>query len=534
MNRFYKILIVFVTLSFLMGCSKEFLNVNNENGLTDNSFYKTEQDFEDLCITGYTPLAYGDLFGQAIHTLGFAIDDRILHEQINLDQLQYNSSDGNITKLYNGLYVGIYRTNLFFEKFSDDIAFSDPARRETMKGEMHFLRGVYFFYLASWFEVAPLLTETAKDPLKGLANSKQEDIYAQAESDLLEAINLLPVAWPDEDLGRATRGAAKAFLGKTYLYQAKFDKATDILGELIADGTYSLNKPQGTDSLDYVHAYLSNFTSIDMPGPGNTMYKSEFNTESIYEVNFSMSWDEGARASQYLPARRSTGSLITWYNGPSVITGGYGNIAMEDDKFPASFEKPANHPAGLEFDPRYYAIFIRPGDIIDFREGYAFYNKPYIEGYIYATIPSAKGMRKGLYPYHTTDTWANAPFQDPNNWRLMRYADVLLMYTEAAFRSGKTAGTDPLDALNQVRERVGMPKLTALSRDAIIHERDIEMACEHNRFWDLGRWYKDGWIDLDYIHKTLPTYEPKNVCFPIPLSEINKHYGVLKQNPKWE
>ena len=144
-------------------------------------------------------------------------------------------------------------------------------------------------------------------------------------------------------------------------------------------------------------------------------------------------------------------------------------------------------------------------------------------------------MRKGLYPYHTSDTHANAPFCDPNNWRLMRYADVLLMYAEAAFRSGtNSAGVDPLNALNQVRERAGLNPLSALSKEAIIHERDIEMACEHSRFWDLGRWLNDGWIDLPYIRQTLPNYEERHVCFPIPLDDIQRHYGVLKQNPKWE
>ncbi|MEN8230496.1 MAG: RagB/SusD family nutrient uptake outer membrane protein, partial [Bacteroidota bacterium] len=75
---------------------------------------------------------------------------------------------------------------------------------------------------------------------------------------------------------------------------------------------------------------------------------------------------------------------------------------------------------------------------------------------------------------------------------------------------------------------------TALSKEAIVHERDIELALEHKRFWDFARWYRDGWMTLSEIQAFKPTYQPRHVCYPIPLREINKHYGVLKQNPKWE
>ncbi|MFA9389620.1 MAG: RagB/SusD family nutrient uptake outer membrane protein [Prolixibacteraceae bacterium] len=536
MNRFLKITtaIIFVLTAF--GCSEEFLEVDNENNISENSFYKTNSDFEDLTITAYCPLAYSNLFAQEMQTFGFAIDDRILHERSDWDQLQYNSTSGEITNIFIGLYTGIFRTNLFLEKINDDIVFLDPERRNTMTGEIYFLRGLYYFYVADWFEVGPLLTETAKDPMQGQPNSTQKAIYAQVESDLLMAIELLPETWDDNDLGRVTKGAAKSMLGKAYLYQAKFSEATSILGEVISSGQYALNMPKGTDSIDFVNAYLSNFTSIDMPGSADIMYDSEFNTESIFEVNFSLAVDNGTTdASQWLPGRRSTGSLITWYNGSSSITSGsFGNIAMEDQEFPKEFEIPVNHAAGLAFDPRYYATFIRVGDIVDFREGFKFYNKPFEANYLNSVLPSEIGMRKQLYPYHTSDVWSNAPFCDPNNWRLIRYADVLLMYAEAAFRSGSSAGITPLDALNQVRERVGMEPLSALNKEAIIHERDIELACENSRFWDLGRWLNDGWIDLAYINQTLPNYEAKHVCLPIPLQEIQRHYGVLKQNPKWE
>ncbi|RMG70340.1 MAG: RagB/SusD family nutrient uptake outer membrane protein [Bacteroidetes bacterium] len=513
-----------------LGCSEDFLEVQNYNQLSESSFYQTEQDFEDLLITCYMPIGHLNQ-GAAINRIGYAIDDRVVHEQFNLSALQYDATNGDINNIYAALYRGLMRCNLFLDKFSEEIDV-DPARRVSMLGEAHFLRGMYLFYIGTYFEVAPLLTAPAEDPRKGYPNSTQEELYAQAASDFQVGISNLPVVWPDEDLGRATQGAAKAFLGRTYLYGAKFSEAAATLKELIDDGTYSLNMPQGTDSLDYIWSYLANFTSIDLPYNGR-VYRSEHNSESIYEVNFSTSYDEGARSSQYLILRRSTGSHMTWYNGYSNITGGYGNLAMDDDVFPDEFEKPANHPAGLKVDPRYYAIYIDIGDTLDFRQDNPLSQQVFRISDLNSSLGTRKGMRKYLWPFHTTYTWPNAPFQDPNNVRLMRYGDVLLMYAEAAFRATGNSGGEPLAALNQVRERVGMPPIAALSRDAIIHERDIEMACEHSRFWDIARWYKDGWLTLDEIQVWMPNYQPRHTAFPIPQGEINRHYGVLKQNPKW-
>jgi len=153
------------------------------------------------------------------------------------------------------------------------------------------------------------------------------------------------------------------------------------------------------------------------------------------------------------------------------------------------------------------------------------------------TLGSSMGIRKYLYPFHVQvgDNGTGAPMYDPNNWRLMRYADVLLMYAEAQFRAtGGAADATALSAINEVRGRVGLNPLTILSKQAIIHERDIELAGEHSRFWDLARWHNDGWLSLADVQQYKPTFQPRHVCFPLPILEINKHDSVLKQNPKWE
>lgn len=539
MKKLYKIIPVILVFLMGSGCSEDFLDTPNENTLSESSFYLTVQDFEDLILTTYMPMGFSQMFGVRAHFFNFAIDDRTIHEQFNVSQLQFDATHSTIAGMYWSLFTGVFRANLFLQQFTEDIDIPEE-RRKTMLGEAYFMRGLYYFHLAYYFEVPPLLEETPNDPLIGLPNASQDEIYNLVESDFSEAIGLLPESWDDADLGRATKGAAMAFLGKTYLYRAKFSEAADILKQLIDADIYQLNMPQGTDSLDYVWAYLSNFTPVDLPN-GSNVYKAEFNSESIYEINFSLAFDEGARASMYLPLRRSTGGHQTWFNGYSNLTGGYGNLAIDDRSFPGQFEKPASHPAGLEYDPRYYASFLRDGDTLDWRPNVlTFYEKEigrviFVKGDLNSTLGTSLGMRKHLYPFHNATVWPNAPFQDPNNWRMMRYADVLLMYAEAAYRESDNPGhIEALAAINKVRERAGMQTLTALSKDAIIHERDIELNCEHQRYWDFARWYKDGWMTIEDVRKYKPTFQPRNVCLPMPQSELDKHYGVLKQNPKWE
>lgn len=524
-------IIFLLTAFFLVGCSEDFLEVTNPNSLSESSFYQTEADFEDLIITCYMPMGHAQTSGR-MHKLMFAQDDRILHEQVGISALQYDPTNGDISNIYAALMRGVFRTNTFLKQFTEDIRISEE-RRQTMLGEAHFLRGMYYHYLAIWFEMPPLLTEPPEDPRVGYENASQEEIFEFVRQEFELAADLLPEVWPGSELGRATRGAALSFLGRNYLYQAKFTEAAATLKEVIDLNLYSLNMPQGTDSLDYIYAYLSNFTPIDMPHNGN-VYRSEFNSESIYEINYSSAHNEGARSSQFLPLRRSTGSHMTWFHGYSAITGGFGNIAAEDKIFPDEFERPDDHPAGLTRDPRYYAFYIEPGDPLDFRPDNPLFNEVFEVGDLNSSMGSSKGVRKHLYPFHTTFVDPNAPFLDPNNWRLLRYADVLLMYAEAQVRAtGNFGDANALAAFNQVRERAGMEALNVLSREAIIHERDIELAGEHIRFWDLTRWYKDGWMTLEDVQQFKSNFQPRHVCLPLPLGEINRHYGVMQQNPKW-
>jgi hypothetical protein len=150
----------------------------------------------------------------------------------------------------------------------------------------------------------------------------------------------------------------------------------------------------------------------------------------------------------------------------------------------------------------------------------------------------AMGVKKSHFPVYWDGL--QAPFNDPVNKRVIRYADVLLMYAEVMYLLGDD-GTG-LDALNQVRRRVDMPDIPALTTDAIIHERDVEFCFESLRWTDLIRWsfspeWGINWEEIDWglnaENSENPFVTGKHEFFPIPLDEIDVNGGKLKQNPGW-
>ena len=143
----------------------------------------------------------------------------------------------------------------------------------------------------------------------------------------------------------------------------------------------------------------------------------------------------------------------------------------------------------------------------------------------------AIGLKKYNYPQFTEKS---APNCAPFNVRVIRYADVLLMYAEVCYLYDNDSDGSGLVALNQVRQRSGMPDQPALTPEVIVHERNVELATEGHRYNDIVRWAYSPEFNIDL--GVLFNYnfdKNKNFYYPIPQSEINANRGSLKQNPGW-
>jgi len=551
------VLLVLLVLS--TGCSEEFLEVENKNNLTDGSFYQTQNDFLLALNSCYSPMADRGLYGLNLQLAAGTWEDRTLFETTNRDNLSIISSSSFECRMtWQALYFGVYRTTAFIRKLEEqtDIEGFTQDERDLYEAQARALRAMYYFDLVSFFHT-PIYYDEENFPVdytENFTNGEPIQFWDQIETDLAFAIAHLPKKseYNDEDLGRVTTGSAGALLGKALLYkhyhyhvaggteggaedQEDLANARDAFLEVMSSGDYELVMPLSPKTRkDYMMALLSNTSYLDLPSENNT-YKSENNVESIWEVQFSNDLIQ----SGWLPGWQWSGSLNTQYFSPH--SNSYKNHEVHPDWFFACDS--VGTPVGFERDPRAYASCYLDGDTMHFDPTNTYYKKfnSYINtkriaqsrGLAHADQPSISfGMKKYYFPIYD-EAGTASPNNDPTNRKVIRYADVLLMYAEVMYLSGDD-GTG-LNALNEVRARVDMAPVPALTTDAIIHERDIELAFESHRWNDLVRWSLDpAWgIDWDALLGPGIFITGKHEYYPIPITEIDVNSGALKQNPGW-
>lgn len=554
-------------LVFSVSCSSDFLETENKNQLTVENFYQTQQDFWMGLNSLYPPLADGGMFGLQWQFLFNSFDDRILFETTGLDQLSINASHGSVSQMWRALYFGMYRTNVFIQKLNErqNIEGLNAATRNNYMAQARALRGAYLFYLVTLFN-EPIFYDDKSIPtdlIASLANGKPEQFWDLLKEDLLFGIqnNYLPAQYPAADVGRVTIGAARALLGKAMLYKhyhyyvrkglkgspanvEDLRLARDMFRAVMQSGTYELILPRAPKSrLDYIYAVLCNFSFVNLPA-GNNVYVSENNKESIWEIQYSDERIQGG----WLPGWQWSGALNGAYF--SAHPSSFRNHEAHPDLF-FTFET-QGVPAGFDRDPRAFATVYIDGDALDFRAGSPYLTSTYRSGihnkriafsrginYLGTHSTRGFGLKKYYFPvYYDKD----APKNDPVNIRMIRYADVLLMFAEVTHLLNENVA-EGLAALNQVRARVDMPPVASLTKQAIKHERDVELALEGWRWHDLIRWSFDPDWQINWQQLLSRQVGPndhgnyfvkgKHEYLPIPIDEINKNNGVLKQNPGW-
>jgi tetratricopeptide (TPR) repeat protein len=387
----------------------------------------------------------------------------------------------------------------------------DSALKSRVLGQAYFLRGLYFYHLVNFFGNVALPTSTT---VRYNKQHTEAEGWAQVISDFQLASKLLPVSYKTitgvdaGQIGRATKGATLAFLGKSYLFNQKFDSAATCFKSVIDLGVYSL-----------VANYADNFTT-----------NNENNSESIFEVQFS---------------RDAGGTDLGWGGIPSSSWGntsaraityaprGFGWTDVQPTRALLN-EFQQEKTAKNQEDPRLTATL--------------FYNKPGLKlyGQLFSTVYASNSADLNdvfCAKYENSDgTFPNEyDWRSGINERIMRYADVLMMYAECLNEVGNTAAAYPY--IQQVRARAGLANLSTVKpsmtqaqmRDQISHERYLEFALEGHRFDDIRRW---GWLQnpdklafLQSRDDEFNTYQPGRELYPIPQSgEIDANLG-FKQNP---
>jgi len=484
-NRKIFIVIVFITFIFNTNCSDKFLEEVEVFNIDSENFFNSETDYYqaligtyDILQSTYVNAMLGEIASDNTLCGGESATDVIGFQQI--DDMIHTEVNSNLQDVWSWMFAGVDRANFIME-FQNK---TDFEGKEVIIAETRFLRAYFHFELVKWFGGIPLKGDArfqSGDELV-IPRSSVEEVYASIESDLQYAVNNLSYTAPE--VGRATKGAAQALLGKAYLYQDKFNEAATVLEDLIANGPY-----------DLVADYNEIFE-----------HDGENGIESVFEVQYTDVEGAGFDCLQCSEGNVAVGfNGIRNYSGPLFDSGFSFNVPTEE-----------TYNAFDEDDLRRDVAILNIDQWAEdtgatFGEGFehtGYFNRKYI-------------ARQG--DLNTGD----ANLTNPNNYRAIRFADVLLMAAEALNR-GSISDSRALLYINRVRERAfgnADNNLTVTGSNltqAIYDERRLELVGEGHRFFDLVR-VGNGSV--------IPGFTTgKNELFPIPFEEIQFANGNWMQN----
>lgn len=499
-------LLAFALLAFT-SCEKEFLNQSDPNAVTVTDYFKSENDVL-LAVNGaYQILRSGNAVGETSALFNEERSDNAGRDdnQSNAGEpFQFNDfsilpSNTYLKNHWVTMYDGIARTNTILSNI-DQVAFTDEALKERYKAETKFLRAYLYFHLVRKFGDIPLSTAmlTNKEEVDAIAfREKEEVVFQQIVLDLTEALgsNLPNTQW-EYQVGRVSKAAINTLLGQVYLTMAS-----------TIDGDKQQNYVQAEKYLETAYG-MRTFGKL-----------TEISYESVFDVDQDMTNKELIFQVQYIQGDQNYRSTIAannqargeTINSLKVSTGSGGNV--KHDLVKDYEEGDIRKAFSIKFasDPQVNDWFITK-----FRDNSA-----------------AAG----------TEGWGG------NDWILMRYADVMLLLAETKMNLGKNS--EAIALLDEVRERAGLPSYATSMKssvyaskyptlkDAILHERRVELAFEGHRWFDLIRNYDpQGLVDYfkkknqaDYGNAKLSNISTKDRYFPIPFDEYKLNPEKMYQNP---
>ena len=487
MNNIYKLSIILIVIACLNSCNNDFLNLNPKTQLSEEVFFKTPDDFKSALNGTYSVLQEGNMYGSSWYVFSEIPSDNTsnqlsgsVSDQDEFDKFYIRTLNPYLANFWNSSYNGIHRANTIITRI--DVIEMDVDLKERYKLEATFLRALMYYNLVRVFGDVPLIKEpiTIQESYQ-LTRTKVEDIYTSIIADLKLATKL-PTSYTGNDIGRTTSGAAKSLLGSIYMTQSDFKKAQTVFEEVIQSGKYQLleNTP-GDINID---GYASVFD------PNNHNHK-----ESIFDVQFKKGgFGEGSGfANNFAPENSGTNVV------PVGGTGG-------------------NNLPTMDMYNAYEDNDLRR----DYSMALGYYN--------------AQNSNKWVNALHITK-YKDTPYQSydsNNNWPVIRYADVLLMYAEALNENGETSKA--CDYLNMVRRRgfgyntneVSPYDMNTIDKNAfkdmVDHERRVELAFEGHRWFDLIRTKKAVELMKSKGFKLNAT----NLICPIPQEQIDLNKNLTQ------
>jgi hypothetical protein len=519
MKKIIYSLSILIVLAFA-GCSKDFLEVEPVGQLTSDNFLKTDNDVKLATMGIYNKIQQNYSAGAwaSVHFIKNLPADDVkcagpnsgdTPEYQYLDDFNITSENTRFATIWTNFYSTINSCNTIIANVGGNPAAT--AGMKAMVGEAKALRAFTYLDLVILFGGVPLMTVNPTQTSEySLPRATPAEVYAQIETDLQDAIAVLPTKgeYAAIDKFRFSKGTAQTLLGKAYLYQKKYGDAATVLASCISSNQYGL-EPVYSDIWLKTH---------------------EFGIESIFEISYTSQENYGWGTFPWGGGNES--NIEMQLEGPRADGDGsfdFSNLdpAQLDIVGGWGFNLPSKEIGDLLYsiptDKRIKGSVVSEADYFAAGGKYQTGEYPYdYEGYLrlkYAnkaseTVPGDVAQPELNYG---------------SNYRIIRYADVLLMAAEAYNKSGNDGAA--LTELKKITDRAG---ITAHSEtgtalfDQIVIERAKELCFEGTRYWDLVRW---GLADAQM--NNIGFVKGKHELFPIPLNEIiaNTMIEETDQNP---
>jgi starch-binding outer membrane protein, SusD/RagB family len=499
------IIISFLFLS-VMGCKKE-LETVNPNVITTENFWKNDADFQAALAATYKVFrdvnnGYWGVRGVELNN-GRGDDFFIRNDVQALYQLSTftnNPSTGTPSSIFQGCYTGIFRANQIIQQ-AQTAPISDESKMQ-FTAEAQFIRGLNYFYLVINFGSVPIITQVPTDRSQYFpASSPETQVWEQVISDFQAAKEVLPVSYPPQWVGRATKGAAIGYLGKAYLFTQQWAEAENELKQLM--------------SAPFQYDLLENYADNFRPEFDN-------NKESVFEIQLqnvggTQPWS-GENANEAL-------GVTTAQEFAPTEVGGWFEVSPTDKMF-NEFQKEKTVTG--DYDPRMYA------SIVWDYPGAMYYNRPFEE---FKLVFGYSSMIRKYQNWWNNNEQPNGNYISEINEKALRFADILLMYAEALTMQGKVA--EAVAPINRIRLRANLAELpVGYTQEQMMaeirHQRMVEFFREGKRFYDLKRWglLEQEIKNSDKIGKEF--FDPnRHAYFPIPQNELNTNPSI-EQNPNWQ
>lgn len=461
------------------GCTDE-LDKFNTQETANEEFWRNEKDAKLALVGCYrfqTQWSH-DSFDtpQGLMYLDFAGGNGTEKEGFSTNMASVNTvaTNGQIRGYWGNAYSQIYKYNNFLQNIGS--CPMDEKKKQAMISEMKCLRAYFLFNLAFYYKDVPMPLKTLSiQEANTISQTPQAEVYRQVESDLAEAIAVLPELYEGEDYGRFSRNAARALLGRVYLAQDKFAEAAAVYKDIMDSGKFMLDRRNGADSYDKL---------FQLGG--------EYSPEMIFCIMGIKGKYDNSRYQYLYPECVGGWHQFAVYNELIkeyfCIDGkGIGESELYDDEDPY-----VNRDARL-----YASVFLPPlgsypGTVYNGTTYDCFKGPGTSDSYNRFTLFNGYCPKKGCDPTITNDLGATYTYTP-----LIRYAEVLLSYLEALNESSSSSVTqDILDkTINDIRDRVNLPAydINELGgqegiRNAVRKERRVELAFEGFRYFDVLRW----------------------------------------------